>query len=95
MDNAGLLAACLATVVAYLLAGHRLMGAADARWRHILVVPIGRRAKHVALAVALCLHAAVLLLSLTTSRGLAMHLHATEAKLTRMEQIIRKCRARN
>ncbi|VAH59798.1 unnamed protein product [Triticum turgidum subsp. durum] len=88
MDNAGLLAACLATVVAYLLAGHRLVGAADARWRHLLVVPIGRRAKHVALAVALCLHAAVLLSSFTTSRDLAMHLHATEAKLTRMEQII-------
>ncbi|XBI26740.1 hypothetical protein VPH35_051373 [Triticum aestivum] len=89
MDNAGLLAACLATVVAYLLAGHRLVGAADARWRHLrLIVPIGRRAKHVALAVALCLHAAVLLSSFTTSRDLAMHLHNTEAKLTRMEQII-------
>ncbi|KAF7036162.1 hypothetical protein CFC21_046903, partial [Triticum aestivum] len=39
-------------------------------------------------AVALCLHAAVLLSSFTTSRDLAMHLHQTEAKLTRMEQII-------
>jgi hypothetical protein len=95
MDVAGLLAACLATVVVYWLAGHRLV-AADDRWRHRLMASMSdRRAKHVALGVALCLHAAVLLSFFNTSRDLAMHLHDTEAKLTRMEQIIGKCQDRN
>ncbi|KAL6659672.1 hypothetical protein ACP70R_002501 [Stipagrostis hirtigluma subsp. patula] len=80
MDGAGLVEACLAVVIAAVVFrryGDRSPGARGAS-----------RATHVAVAVAVLVHAGVLLSAGSDGRNLASRLMEAETKLQRMEEFV-------